>query len=162
VPIFLYGILTANHVTRAAVRQGGPSLLASRMAAGEATPDFGPGHLHARAGATLVAARPPLIAFNLELAAPATVEDARAIAAEIRRLPGVRAIAVQLAGGVAQVSTNIEAPDVTSPRQVLEAVAARARIDTAELVGLPPQRYFDDFPAHMPVKYRRMLEEALL
>ena len=41
--------------------------------------------LHPTAGATLVAARPPLIAFNLELAPPATLADARAIAARSAR-----------------------------------------------------------------------------
>ena len=51
------------------------------MAAGELRPDFGPRAPHPTAGATLVAARPPLVAFNLELAAPATLDDARAIAA---------------------------------------------------------------------------------
>ncbi len=161
IPVFLYGSLSAHRVTRAAVRRGGPSSLASRIAASDATPDFGPSRLHPRAGATLVAARPPLIAFNLELSPPATIDDARAIAAQIRRLPGVRAIAVQLGGHVAQVSTNIEEPDLTRPRAVAAAVAEHAAIATAELVGLPPARYFDDFPADIPVKYRRMLEEAL-
>ena len=63
----------------------------------------------------LVAARPPLVAFNVELAPPATLDDARAIAALIREggaegLPGVRAIGLELTarGGVAQVSTNVE------------------------------------------------------
>ena len=62
----------------------------------------------------LVAARPPLVAFNVELAPPATLEDARAIAALIREggaegLAGVRAIGLWLdARGVAQVSTNVE------------------------------------------------------
>lgn len=162
IPVFLYGSLTGHRVTRADLRRGGPVSLASRIAVGEVIADFGPGALHPRAGATLVAARPPLIAFNLELAAPATVEDARSIAAEIRRLPGVRALGIQLGGAVAQVSTNLEAPELTSPAAVVQAVARRARIATAELVGLPPARYFADFPADLPIRHRRMLEEALL
>ena len=85
IPVFLYGILTANQVTRPAVRRGrARPRLASRMAANDASPDFGPRQLHASGGATLVAARPPLVAFNVELAAPATATDARAIAALIR------------------------------------------------------------------------------
>ena len=48
---------------------------------------------HPTAGATLLAARPPLVAFNLELAAPAGVETAKEIAGAIREggpegLPG--------------------------------------------------------------------------
>jgi glutamate formiminotransferase len=166
IPVFLYGILTAHQVTRAGVRRGGPSSLASRLAATDATPDFGPTELHPRAGATLVAARPPLVAFNVELAAPATPADARAIAALIREggaegLVGVRALGIALTGAVAQVSTNIEDPERTRPAEVVRAVRRHAEIRTAELVGLPPARYFVDFPADVPIKHRRMLEEAL-
>ena len=95
----------------------GPAELARRMAAGELRPDFGPSAPHPSAGAALVAARPPLVAFNVELAAGHGVEEARAIAARIREggeegLPGVRAIGLELAarGGVAQVSVNVEDP----------------------------------------------------
>src|SRR5690349_11331479 len=93
VPVFLYGELAGGR-TRAELRRGGPEALAARVADGELTPDYGPPALHPRAGATLVAARPPLIAFNLELAHPATLDTARAIAARIREsgadgLPGV-------------------------------------------------------------------------
>ena len=91
-----------------------PAELGGGSQAGELGPDFGPASLHPTAGAVLVAARPPLVAFNVELAPPATVEDARAIAARIREggdegLPGVRALGLWLAQrGVAQVSTNVE------------------------------------------------------
>ena len=66
------------------------------------------------AGATLVGARPPLVAFNVELDT-ADVDVAKAIAAKVREadggLPGVRAIGVKLATrGVAQVSTNVHDP----------------------------------------------------
>ncbi|HEX3693209.1 MAG TPA: hypothetical protein VHU13_07685, partial [Solirubrobacteraceae bacterium] len=96
VPVLLYGELAAGR-TRAQLRRGGVDALAARLASGELAPDFGPAALHASAGATLVAAREPLVAFNLELAAPADVQDARRIAALIREggaegLPGVRAI----------------------------------------------------------------------
>ena len=70
--------------------------------------------LHPTAGAVLVAARPPLVAFNVELAADRTLDQARALAAEIRdgrdpRTPGVRAIGLWLdSAGHAQVSTNVE------------------------------------------------------
>lgn len=167
IPVFLYGSLSAAAVTRAEVRRGGPASLAARIAAGELRPDFGPGELHARAGATLVAARPPLIALNFELAPPATLTDARHIAAQIREggpagLGGLRAIGIELSGKVAQVSTNIEDPDRTTPARVLAAIQTHARVLTAELVGLAPARYFADFPDDVPVKNRRTLEERLL
>jgi glutamate formiminotransferase / 5-formyltetrahydrofolate cyclo-ligase len=93
--------VSASGRTRAQLRAGGVSGLARRMATGKVRPDFGPARLHPRAGATLVAAREPLVAFNLRLAPPATVDDARRIAALIREggaegLPGVRAIGVRL------------------------------------------------------------------
>src|SRR3954451_13365544 len=66
-PVFLYGALATSpeRVERAALREGGPAGLAERIAGG-LRPDFGPPRMHESAGALLVAARPPLVAFNLE------------------------------------------------------------------------------------------------
>ena len=47
--------------------RGRRGALAERMASGELAPDFGPARLHPTAGAALVGARPPLVAFNVEL-----------------------------------------------------------------------------------------------
>ena len=65
--------------TRAEIRRGGPAALAERLASGELTPGLRArrGWIRAR-GATLVAARPPLIAFNLEVDAPLDVALAAA------------------------------------------------------------------------------------
>jgi glutamate formiminotransferase / 5-formyltetrahydrofolate cyclo-ligase len=82
-PVFLYGELAQGR-TRAELRRGGPAALANRVASGELRPDFGPPTVDPEQGAVLVAARPPLVAFNVELAPPATLEVARAIAARIR------------------------------------------------------------------------------
>ena len=73
VPVFLYGALGAGQ-TRAELRRGGTERLAQRMRSGELRPDFGPPEPAPGAGATLVAAREPLVAFNLQLAEPATVD----------------------------------------------------------------------------------------
>jgi glutamate formiminotransferase/glutamate formiminotransferase/formiminotetrahydrofolate cyclodeaminase len=167
IPVFLYGAL-ADGRTRAELRRGGAPELARRLRAGELAPDFGPPELHPTAGATLVAARPPLVAFYVELAAPATLAEARAIAARIREggpdgLPGVRAIGVELAskGNVAQVSLNVEDPDRTPLAAVVAAIARHARIAEAELVGLAPAAAFDGFPAEVVVRNRRTIEEAV-
>ncbi len=165
-PVFLYGSLGGER-TRAQLRRGGPTRLAERMADGELTPDFGPRRLHPTAGATLVAARPPLVAFNLELAPPATLGDARAIAALIREngaegLPGLRAIGIWLQNrGVAQVSTNVEDHLATPLAAVVEAVSRHARVLEAELVGLAPRAAFDGFPDELPIRGRRTIEDAL-
>jgi glutamate formiminotransferase/glutamate formiminotransferase/formiminotetrahydrofolate cyclodeaminase len=169
VPVFLYGDLSAGRA-RAELRRGGPARLQERIAAGELRPDFGPARLHPTAGATLIAARAPLVAFNLQLAAPATVKDARAIAALIREggtegLPGVRAIGVALGGGVAQVSMNVERPLDVPLARVVEAVARHARVSTAELVGLAPRAAMEDFPEDLPLPgfdpARHTIENAL-
>ena len=163
VPVFLYGALAGGR-TRAELRRGGPRALAAR----ELTPDFGPMALHPTAGATLVAARPPLVAFNVELAPPATLAEAEEIAAAIREggpegLPGVRALGLALParGGVAQVSFNIEDHRATPLSSVVEAVRRRAPVAEAELVGLAPQQAFDGFPDDVSVRNRRTIEDAL-
>jgi glutamate formiminotransferase len=175
VPVFLYGELTgadsAPPRTRAELRRGGVARLVERMAAGERLrPDFGPARIHPSAGATLVAARPPLVAFNLQLASPATIADARKIAAAVREggsegLPGVRAIAVALSGEVAQVSMNVERPFEVSLAMVAEAVGRHAPIASAELVGLAPQAALEGFPASITINgldpERHVLENAL-
>ena len=168
-PVFLYGVLTEGRVTRADIRRGGPQLLRSRIQAGELTPDFGPrDRLHASAGGVLVGARAPLVAFNVELAPPATLDDAKRIAALIREggkegLPSLRAIGLELParGGVAQVSMNIDDHRVLPVAQAVAAITRHATPLRAELVGLAPRLAFDGFPAGLPVENLRYIEDAL-
>jgi glutamate formiminotransferase/glutamate formiminotransferase/formiminotetrahydrofolate cyclodeaminase len=150
-PVFLYGLLAGGR-SRADLRRGGTGELARRVEAGELRPDFGPARIDPAAGATLVAARPPLVAFNLELAPAASLDDARAIAAAIRSggpvgLDGLRAIGLWLQQkGVAQVSCNIEDHRATPLAKVVAAVRERADVTAGELVGLAPRAAFDGFP----------------
>jgi glutamate formiminotransferase/glutamate formiminotransferase/formiminotetrahydrofolate cyclodeaminase len=160
--------LLADGRTRASLRRGGIVELTRRMADGELVPDFGPGAPHPSAGAVLVAARPPLVAFNVELAPPATVDDARAIAALIREggaegLPGVRALGLELTaqGAIAQVSTNVEDHRAVPLARLVAAIARHAPVAACELVGLAPELAFAGFPDAVPVKGRRTVEEAL-
>ena len=165
-PVFLYGELAGGR-TRAELRRGGLAALAQRIADGEQRPDFGPRDLHPSAGAVLVTARRPLVAFNVELAPPATLEDARAIAALIREggaegLSSVRAIGIWLAHrGIAQVSTNVEDHRQTTLASVVDAVRRHATVTRAELVGLAPAAAFDQFPDDVPVDNKRLIEDAL-
>ena len=166
-PVFLYGLLAGGR-TRADLRRGGIAALTARIAAGELRPDFGPPVPHPTAGVVLVAARPPLVAFNLELAPPATPQDARVIAAAVREggsegLPGVRALGLQLIsqGGTVQVSTNVEDHLAVPLACVVAAVARHATVSGCEVVGLPPAAAFDGFPDDVPVRGRRTVEEAL-
>jgi glutamate formiminotransferase / 5-formyltetrahydrofolate cyclo-ligase len=107
-------------------------------------PDVGPAEAHATAGAVAVGARLPLVAYNLWVDAP--FARARDIAQALRG-PAVRALAFDLASGV-QVSCNLVAPDRFGPAQAFDAVAARARVTRAELVGLMPESVLQTVPAH--------------
>lgn len=171
-PVLLYGELSGGRI-RAKLRQGGPLGLARRIEAGQIAPDFGPNSLHPTAGATLIAARPPLVAFNIELAPPADVDQAKEIAALVREggaegLPGVRAIGIGLTGDdrqIAQVSLNVEDPAKTPLKAIVEAVSRHAKIDCGELVGLAPATAFEGFPKELPLKgfdpARQLLQNAL-
>jgi glutamate formiminotransferase len=174
VPVFLYGALTADEshppLTRAELRRGGVGQLAQRMGRGELRPDFGPRKPHPRAGATLVAAREPLVAFNLQLAEPATIEDAHRIAGLIREggeegLPGLRTIGVQLGGAIAQVSMNVERPLEIPLAEVVKAVRRHTEVVSAELVGLAPRAALVGFPDDVPLvgfdPARHLIENAL-
>ena len=158
-PVYLYGTLASGR-TRAELRRGGPAELIQRTA-----PDYGPPRLHPTAGAVLVAARAPLVAFNVELAPGATLEEAKAIAALIREggpegLPGVRAIGVQLAHA-AQVSTNIEDHLAATPADVVAAVRRHSIVAAAELVALAPEAALRDFPGDVALRNGATIEERL-
>jgi glutamate formiminotransferase / 5-formyltetrahydrofolate cyclo-ligase len=162
VPVFLYGEMAReeSRAERAYFRNGGLSELWLRMESGELRPDFGPQLPHPRAGATLVTARPPLAAFNLELDS-GDVEVARAVAAALREAgggpPGVRAIGLLLSSGRAQVSTNVHDPLAVPLGAVVErvrelAAPLGARPVEAELVGLIPAAALRDYPEDVPMR----------
>ena len=169
IPVFLYGLLAGGR-TRHALRSGGPANLQRRIDARELAPDFGPRALHATAGATLVAARPPLVAFNLELAPGTTLAQAKDIAANVREggprgLKGVRALGLELTRDdglqLVQVTTNVEDHLATPLAALVEAVSTQADVVGAELVGLAPEAAFAGFPSDIPVRNRRTVEDVL-
>jgi glutamate formiminotransferase len=145
-PVFLYGEL-APGFGPAFFRRGGPAELQRRIDAGEVAPDFGPSQLDERAGGVLVASRPPLIAFNVNLAGD-DLEGAREVARAVRErdggFPGVRALGLRLPeAGHVQVSLNIEEWRAAPLHEVVGAVEREARerglrVTGSELVGLLP------------------------
>ena len=148
IPIYLYGELAGGR-TRAELRKpGGLDNL---------EPDFGP-NSHPTAGATLVAARPPLVAFNVEV--DATLEQAKQIAKHLRTTLDVRALGLQLSDTV-QVSTNIEDHTRVTAAQVVAAVRAHARVTGAELVAPAPRAALEDFPEDVPLRGPKPLEDHL-
>lgn len=143
-PVFLYGEVGGGR-RPAFFRRGGPEALQARVDAGELAPDFGPSRLDPSAGAVLVGARAPLVAFNIDLATD-DIEVARAIAAVVREsgggFVGVQALGLAVAGR-AQVSMNLLDTTQTALHEVVERVTEEARrrgVDVlrGELVGLMP------------------------
>jgi glutamate formiminotransferase len=144
-PVFLYGELAPGRGP-AFFRRGGTEELQRRIDAGEVKPDFGPERLDPSAGAVLVGARRPLIAFNVNL--KGGLEAAREVAAIVREagggFPGVRALGLELpSAGLVQVSMNVEDWEAAALHDIVarveqEALFRGATVVGAELVGLMP------------------------
>ena len=109
-------------------------------------PDTGPDRPHPTAGAVCVGARRVLVAYNLWLAPEVPLEVARRITRDLRRPGVVRALALDV-GGTAQVSLNLIDPEAFGPGDAYDAVAARAPVARAELVGLVPAAVLDATPS---------------
>ena len=148
-PVFLYEE-AATHAGRRNledIRRGEFEGLAAKMATAEWAPDFGPADPHPSAGATVIGARMPLIAFNINLQTD-RLDVARKIAVGIRHSSGgfrfVKAMGVRLAErGVVQVSMNLTNHERTPIFRVFEVVkreAARYGVTVleSEIVGLVP------------------------
>jgi glutamate formiminotransferase len=145
-PVFLYADLAPGRGP-AFFRRGGPVELQARIDAGELAPDHGPTRLDERAGGVIVGARPPLIAFNVNLAGD-DLDGAREVARAVRErdggFPGVRALGLRLPrAGHVQVSLNVEDWRASPLHEVVaavgrEAVARGLAVTGAELVGLLP------------------------
>jgi glutamate formiminotransferase / 5-formyltetrahydrofolate cyclo-ligase len=132
------------------IRRGGFEALCGCDLTGERKPDLGPCRVHPAAGITVIGARGPLVAYNIDLETQ-DMEIARAIVRKIRSgeagLAGVKSMAVWLAAqSRAQVSMNLTQPDVTPVCPVYEFVQSEARelgveIAESEFIGLVSQRY---------------------
>lgn len=148
-PVYFYerSATVGHRENLAAVRRGGYEELKKRGLADGREPDLGPNVPHPTAGAVVVGARGPLIAYNVNLAG-GDLDAAKTIAARIRRLrdsgeafPGVKALGLYLQSrGVAQVSTNITQPHQVSIYDIFSFVRDEARsmgIDVleSELIG---------------------------
>ena len=149
-PVYLYEEAATSEARRnlADIRRGEFEGLAAKMALPEWAPDFGPRRPHPTAGATVIGARAPLIAFNVNLATD-RLDLAKAIAVAVRHssggLPSVKAMGVALEHrGVAQVSMNLTNFTVTSIARAFDAVKQEAErrgtsILESEIVGLVPE-----------------------
>jgi glutamate formiminotransferase len=152
VPVFLYEEASTNPARRNLedIRRGEFEGLAAKMSKAEWAPDFGPAQPHPSAGASVIGARMPLIAYNINLATD-RLDVAKKIAAGIRHSSGgyrfVKAMGVRLddRAGIAQVSMNLTNYEKTPIFRVFETVkreAARYGVAVleSEIVGLVPSQ----------------------
>ena len=149
VPVFLYEEASANPARKNLedIRRGEFEGLAAKMAAAGWAPDFGPATPHAAAGASVVGARMPLIAYNINLNTD-RLEVAKKIASAIRHSSGglryVKAMGIKLDDRhLAQVSMNLTNYEKTPIFRVFEMVKREAArygvtILESEVVGLVP------------------------
>ena len=150
IPTFLYeeSASSSGRKRLEQIRRGGLAALAARMSDGSWPPDFGPRTPHPTAGVTVVGARRPLLAVNVELATSRR-DVADAIARAVREssggLPSLKAIGVTLADrGTVQVSMNLTDYTRTPLAVAFERVRDEARrrgveVARSELIGLAPE-----------------------
>ena len=159
VPVFLYeeAASAAHRHNLEDVRRGQFEGLGEKMKDPAWAPDFGPPAPHPSAGATVMGARMPLIAYNVNLGT-SDVQVAKKIAKGIRHSSGgfrfVKAMGVMLEErGVAQVSINMTDFKKTPLFRVFETVKNEAErygvsVVGSEIVGLVPSEALLDAAEH--------------
>ena len=154
-PFFLYeqSASAPHRQNLADIRRGQFEGMAEKMKDPAWKPDFGPDQPHPTGGVTAIGARPPLIAYNVNLDTP-KLEIAAGIAARIRHIGGglryCKAMGVMLEDrNIAQVSINMTDFNRTSVYSIVEMVRMEARrygvnIIGTEVVGLIPMKALID------------------
>lgn len=174
-PVFLYeaAAVTPSRQNLADIRRGGFEALAVHLTQPAWHPDYGPTRPHPSAGALVIGARRPLVAFNVNLDTT-QLAAARTIARSLRERDGglraVKALGLPLASrGVVQVSMNLVDYTITPPVVVFDRITAEAaRLGIAvldsELVGLAPRAALPPDPVarlRLPPGREYVLERAL-
>lgn len=149
IPVFLYEEAAASPARRNLedIRRGEFEGLAAKLSSEGWKPDFGPAAPHPSAGASVIGARMPLIAYNINLSTN-RLDVAKKIAAAIRHSSGglryVKAAGFMLEDrNIVQVSMNLTNYQKTPIFRVFEMVKREAErygvsILESEIVGLVP------------------------
>jgi glutamate formiminotransferase / 5-formyltetrahydrofolate cyclo-ligase len=149
VPVFMYEEAATNPARRNLedIRRGEFEGLVEKLARPEWKPDYGPAAPHVSAGASVIGARMPLIAYNINLATD-RLDVAKKIAAAIRQSSGgfrfVKAMGITLDDRkLVQVSMNLTNYEKTPMYRVFEVVKREAErygvnVLESEIVGLVP------------------------
>lgn len=174
IPVYMYEAAAKHDQRRnlASIRSGEYEGLRSKMQHSDWKPDYGPINFNPTAGATVIGARPFLIAYNVNLKSQ-DVQAANFIAQRVResgylhkidgiiqrdesgqpirikgRCKGVKAIGWYIDEyGHTQVSMNITDLDACAVHEAFEACRAVAEeinveLNGSELIGLAPLRVF--------------------
>jgi glutamate formiminotransferase len=154
-PFFLYekSASSPHRENLANIRKGQFEGMAEKMKDDMWKPDFGPDTIHPTAGATVIGARMPLVAYNVNLSTN-NLEIASKIAKQVRHLSGgfryVKALGIELEDrGIVQVSMNLTDYTKSSIYRVFETIkmeAARYGVNIvgSEIVGLVPMQALVD------------------
>ena len=149
IPIYLYEHNAKQDHRRElpAIRSGGFEKFAQKIHDARWIPDYGPAQVHPTAGVSVVGARAPLIAFNVQLGTD-RVEVAQACARAVRGVSGglryVRALPIELTSkGLVQVSMNLLDYRRTPIHRAFHVVLNEAQrfgvpVVSSEIVGLVP------------------------
>ncbi|HYP26405.1 MAG TPA: glutamate formimidoyltransferase [Blastocatellia bacterium] len=151
IPVYLYEKAAQRPAREnlAAIRKGQFEGIRDEIATTESRrPDFGEARVHPTAGLTAVGARPPLIAYNVNLGT-SDVEVANKIARAVRHQTGglryVKALGFELKDrGIVQVSMNMVNYEGTPLFRAFEMIRREAErygvpVVGSEIVGLVPQ-----------------------
>jgi len=149
IPVYLYEHAATADYRRElpAIRSGGFEGFPEKIADERWKPDFGPDKVHETAGVSVIGARVPLIAFNVQLATD-RIEIAEKIARSVRGVSGglrfVRALPIRLTHrGIVQVSLNLldfRRTPIHRAFLIVREEAARYGVEvlSSEIIGLVP------------------------
>ena len=151
IPVYLYEDSATRPERRnlADIRKGQYEGFFEKIKSEEWKPDFGPQEMNVKSGATVVGARVPLVAFNVNLDTP-DVEIADKIAKKVRYIGGglrfVKAIGLKLEDrNQTQVSMNLVNYEKTAVYQAFEMVKMEAKrygvnVVGSEVIGTVPMK----------------------
>ncbi|HET6781713.1 MAG TPA: glutamate formimidoyltransferase [bacterium] len=171
VPVFFYAEAATRPERRRLpdIRKGEYEGLAAKLTDPAWMPDVGEAKPHPTAGATVVGARRPLIAYNINLSTD-DIEVAKKIARAVRESSGglaaVQAMGVKSESGKAQVSMNLVDFTQTPVQRAFEVVKEEAAhygvtILESEVVGLLPLEAIVDVARHH-LRLRDFTREQIL
>lgn len=164
IPVYLYerAATRPDRANLADIRRGEFEKARAEIGANpDRVPDFGPNRIHPTAGATVIGARPFLVAYNVYLGPASNLAVAKAVAKQVRAsgggLPCVKALGLEV-DGQAQVSMNLTDIDTTPLWRAYDAVKREAESrgvspTWSEIVGLVPERaLFATAAAHVQLR----------